>query len=66
MILQLKNSPQYQYSVYFPDNSIYFEGADIITIFDNKSLKHSPLKLNYAHECSTLHFVKESSYINIP
>ena len=62
----IKNSPQYQSSISFPDNSIYFGGTDIMSIFNNRSLKYSSLKPNYIHECSALHFVKEISYINIP
>ena len=35
----VKNSNQYQYSKYFPDNSIYLEGTNLMSIFDNNSLK---------------------------
>ena len=53
-----KNCNQSQYSKYFPENSIDFEGTNLMSIFDNNSLKNVTLRSTFTHECSTLNPVK--------
>ena len=50
----------------FPDNSIDFEGKNLMSTFYNKSLKKVTLKSITKHWCSNSKNVKSNSYINSP
>ena len=54
----VKNSTQFYSSKSLPDNSIHFEGTNIISTFDDKSLKNVALKPTTTYQCSTSKTVK--------
>ena len=62
----VKNSNQSQYSKYFPDNSIDFEGMKLMSIFDHRSLKNITLKYTPIHECYNFNCVQSNIYLKIP
>ena len=54
----VNKNTQYQSSKYFCDNSIDLEGTNIMSTFDNNSLKTVTIKPATTHECSTSNFVE--------
>ena len=59
----VKNNTQFQSSKMFPDNSIYFEGTNLMSTCDNKLLKNVALKSTTTHQCSTSKTVKSNIYL---
>ena len=47
----------------FPDNSIDIEGKNLMSHFDNKSLKRFTIKSTSTRQCSTSKTVKSNSYL---
>ena len=53
-----KNSTQFQSSKMFPDHSVYSEGTNLMSNFDNKSLKKVTLKSTTKHQYYNFNYVK--------
>ena len=49
-----------------PNSSIDFKGTNLMSIFDNKSLKKVTLQSTTTHQCYTSKTVKSNSYLKSP
>ena len=50
----------------FPGNSINFEGTNLMSNFDDKSLKRVTLKSTTTNHCCTSKTVKSNSFLTSP
>ena len=51
LLSSIKNIIQFQSSKLFPDHFIVFEGTNLMSTFDNNSLKKVTLKSTTTHQC---------------
>ena len=62
----VKNRTQFQSSIFFPENYIVFYGTNLMSTFDEKSLKTVTIKSTTTHKCFTSKTFKSNRYLTSP